>query len=290
LDILLIILLRVVMSVSANAIQKRLLLNRAGVKDTWLLTYSLMLGPAALIAGIGHSHGDISFWRNILIGGGLDAIGNLAMVAALRATDISIFGPLNAFRPILALLAGWLFLGEVPSVSGFTGIIITIAGAFFLFTETPGATSASQPKQVAKILAFRVAGLCLGTIGAVFLKRAAMRASAELTVAAWIFFGLLPLLFLSITQDRNRSEPLHKTLARHSSWLIPHAVVFLLLQWLTIRIFQVTLLAYSFVFFQLAMLLQVIVGRLLFNEPAFPRRLLGATIMALGSALIIWKG
>jgi uncharacterized membrane protein len=286
----LIILLRVVMSVSANAIQKCLLLNKAGVKDTWLLTYSLMLGPAALIASFGHSHGDLSFWRNILIGGGLDAVGNVAMVAALRATDVSIFGPLNAFRPVLALVFGWLFLGEIPSSFGLAGILMTMAGAIVLFTGSPDKVTRPQAKQVAKILTFRIAGLCLGTIGAVFLKNAAMHASAELTVAAWIFFGLLPLLFLSITQKGNRSEALHKTLVRHKSWLVPHAVVFLLLQWLTIRIFQVTLLAYSFVFFQLAMLLQVVVGRFLFNEPAFPRRLFGATIMAIGSAIIIWKG
>jgi len=62
------------------------------------------------------------------------------------------------------------------------------------------------------------------------------------------------------------------------------------MQWLTIRIFQMTLLAYSFVFFQLGMVLQVFVGRIFFNEPSFARRLTASIVMAGGSILILWRG
>jgi hypothetical protein len=86
---LFIILLRVTLSVSANAIQKRLLLDGARVNQAWILTYALMLGPATIAAAIRSEGGGAAFWRDILIGGGLDAIGNLAMVAALRGTDLS---------------------------------------------------------------------------------------------------------------------------------------------------------------------------------------------------------
>ena len=117
-----------------SAVQKRLLLDRAGVSHTWILTYALMLGPAVLIACFNPSPLTGGFWRDILIGGGLDAIGNLAMIAALRSTDLSIFGPLNALRPILALLFGWVFLGEHPTSVGMIGIGITVFGGVILFT------------------------------------------------------------------------------------------------------------------------------------------------------------
>ncbi len=72
--------------------------------------------------------------------------------------------------------------------------------------------------------------------------------------------------------------------------MLLHAVLFFVMQWLTIRIFQETLLAYSFVFFQLSLVLQVVVGRTLFGEPSFRRRLAACAVMGLGSALILLKG
>src|SRR6188768_1278150 len=96
-----VILIRVVLSVSANAIQKRLLLDGNRVSQTWILTYALMLPLALVATAFNWTNPTLPFWRDILIGGFLDAIGNLAMVAALRGTDISIFGPLNAIRPII---------------------------------------------------------------------------------------------------------------------------------------------------------------------------------------------
>src|SRR3954468_24625669 len=153
----LLILLRVVLSVSANAVQKRLLLNRAGVYHTWILTYSIMLGPATLFAVIKPGMGGSQFWRDILIGGGLDAIGNLAMVAALRSTDISVFGPLNAVRPILALLFGWLLLSESPTALGMAGVGITVVGAVILFSDTDP-HHATRWSDTWRALALRVTG------------------------------------------------------------------------------------------------------------------------------------
>ena len=285
-----IILLRVVLSVSANAVQKRLLLNGAGVNQTWILTYALMLGPAILAASFRPAGGGTLFWRDILLGGGLDAIGNLAMVAALRGTDLSIFGPLNALRPILALAAGWIFLREAPTAPGLAGIGITFLGALILFGGQSAEKTPDQLSHFWRMLFLRITGLSLGTIGAVFLKRAALQSSAEMTVAAWIFCGLIVLLSFALIRRPQSLASLGAELAKHRSWLGLHAIVFITMQWLTITIFQTTLLAYAFVFFQLAMVLQVVAGRLFFAEPAFRRRLLGAAVMTAGSGLIIWKG
>lgn len=287
---ILIVFFRVLLSVSANAVQKRLLLDGAGVNQTWILTYSIMLGPAAVVAACTWRGVDAWFWRDILLGGGLDAIGNLAMVAALRGTDLSIFGPLNALRPILALAGGWLFLGESPSSAGLTGIGITFLGALVLLVEPGKRTLPANRREVWKMLLLRISGLSLGTLGAVFLKRAALRSTAEATVAAWIFFGLVVLLLAAMFQQRGRLPKLITPLGTHKKWLALHAAIFLTMQWLTIVIFQRTLLAYSFVFFQLGMVLQVVVGRVFFREPAFARRMLGAVIMSAGSALILLRG
>ena len=279
---------RVILSVSASAVQKRLLLDRAGVSHTWILTYALMLGPAVLIACFNPSPLTGGFWRDILIGGGLDAIGNLAMIAALRSTDLSIFGPLNALRPILALLFGWIFLGEHPTSIGLIGIGITVFGGVILFTgREPSNTTRSS---IWKPLLLRTAGLSLGVLGAAFLKRAAGVSSAEVTVAAWIFCGLIVLLGFAAIRKRDSFGTLRPAFAAHWKWLLIHSAMFMTMQLITIRIFQETLLAYSFVFFQLGMVLQVLVGRIFFSEGAFARRLIAAVVMAAGSVLILWRG
>ena len=285
----LLIILRVVLSVSASAIQKRLLLDRAGINATWILTYGFMLLPAAILAAGRWADVDARFWRDILIGGGLDAIGNLAMVAALRATDLSIFGPLNAIRPVIALFFGWFFLAENPTPMGLLGIVITVIGGVLLFTGSEGGER-HHFRAIWKSLVLRILGLSLGVAGAVFLKRAAMAATAEVTVAAWIVCGLVVLLGFAVIRDSAALVNLRSAVSLHWNWLLAHSAVFLTMQVLTIYIFQKTLLAYSFVYFQLGMVLQVFVGRFFFQEGAFARRLVASIIMALGSILILSKG
>jgi drug/metabolite transporter (DMT)-like permease len=212
----------------------------------------------------------------------LDALGNLAMIAALRAADLSVFGPLNAIRPILALLFGWLFLKEIPTAAGLWGILITVGGACFVLKEDPHA--GDKRSSVWAVLGFRLLGFALATVASVFLKRAAMTVSAEMTLMGWFGCGLICLLVYG-TVRRESLVP-----SGERDWLVIHAITFVIMQWMTIKIFQNTLLSYAFVFFQLGMVLQVIAGRLFFREPHFGRRMVGCVVMSIGAALIIWRG
>jgi drug/metabolite transporter (DMT)-like permease len=296
----LLVLMRILLSVSANGLQKRLLLDGLRVTPVWLATYMLMLVPGLIFAVPCSLTVSAGFWVNVLLGGLLDAAGNLAMVAALSSTDLSIFGPLNAFRPMLALCFGWIFLGETPTLAGAAGVAVIIGGALTLLGgETPTAPSAennqSQPKPrmnsaALRVLSFRLLGLSLSTIGAVFLKRAALAGPIGLTLGGWIACGLLCLFVVTFARCRHPLALISEALRRHPAWLIAHTFTFFAMQWLTIRIFQQTLLAYSFAYFQLAMVLQVLCGRLFFREPHLRRRLAGAVVMCLGSALLAWRG
>jgi drug/metabolite transporter (DMT)-like permease len=279
---------RVFLSVSANAVQKRLLLQGIRVTPLWLATYLLMLMPALAICATVSVPSGKEFWINALLAGLLDAAGNLAMVGALRVTDLSLFGPLNAFRPVLALCFGWLFLREIPTILGGIGVIITVLGALVLFGKpSVGATARRASWQM---LALRLGGLSLSTIGAVFLKRAALAGSAEITLGVWLVCGLACLIAVTILRHGNAASAVMVGLRMSFGWTALHALLFLVMQWLTIRIFQNTLLSYSFVYFQLGMVLQVFTGGMLFKEPQMGRRLAACAIMCLGSALVLWKG
>lgn len=243
-----------------------------------MATYAIMLPFSFAAAVIAWSAPPSSFWLDSLLGGTLDALGNLAMLAALRATDLSVFGPLNAIRPILALLFGWMFLNESPTGPGMFGILITAVGTVIVLKEDGPA------KKSLKAIAWRLLGFALSTTASVFLKRASLAVSAEMTLAGWIFCGSICLLIYGLA----RKESLFPSEER--ACLISHAAAFLVMQWLTIKIFQATLLSYAFVFFQLGMILQVIAGKYFFDEPHFARRMLGCVVMGAGAALILLRG
>ena len=253
----------------------------AGVTALWTANYAMILPLAFIAAAFQWVRPPSSYWWDSMLGGVLDALGNLAMVAALRVSDLSVFGPLNAIRPIIALVFGWIFLKESPTYAGLFGIVITALGGIIVLK---GDRANGSVEGIWKILAFRCSGLALGTIASVFLKRAALSVSAEMTVAGWIFFGLLTLVIFGIATG----EPLGP--ARAGKWIYLHVAVFFTMQLITIRIFKSTLLSYAFVFFQLGMILQVIAGKVFFDEPHFVRRFLGCIIMSAGAALIIWRG
>ena len=267
---------RVLLSVAASTLQKHLTRRDVGSAALWRATYLWMALPACLIVALGLRRGlSVDFWFNALAAGTLDALGNLAMVAALRRTDLSVFGPLNGFRPVLALVFGWVFLHETPTALGAVGVGVTVIGtAMLLRDDKPEKTNGTAWQ----MFGLRVAGLALSTFASVFLKRATLFGGPELTLGIWILCGL-PVFWL--WSSRKIETP---TDQRHLLTL--HAAAFLVMQWLTLHVFAPTLLAYSFAFFQLAMVLQVAVGRWMFNEPHFRKRLACCAVICAGAALI----
>ncbi|HTI70222.1 MAG TPA: EamA family transporter [Candidatus Limnocylindria bacterium] len=282
------ILSRVLLSVSGNALQKRLAGRGLSILSLWLVTYILMLAPFVLLALGHHPSRSRDFWENALLGGLLDALGNLAMVAALRSTDLSVFGPLNAFRPVMALLFGWAFLGETPTLYGALGVGVIVAGAVILLKRPSG--DAPSPGDSVRPLLFRGLGLSLSTIGAVFLKRAAGVADTATVLAAWTACGLACLVIIGSLRVPRPWASWRATVKESGGWLLLHALIFALMQWITLKIFVGTLLAYSFAYFQLGMVLQVVAGVVLFREPGIWRRLAGCLVMGVGAGLMTWKG
>src|SRR5687767_9625434 len=118
---------RVLFSAGASTLQKKLTLLGVPIPRLWGTTYVLMTLPAVLALALAWKNPVApGFWPNALAAGLLDALGNLAMVAALRSAHLSVFGPLNGFRPVLALLFGWIFLAEQPSPLGASGVVVTV--------------------------------------------------------------------------------------------------------------------------------------------------------------------
>lgn len=277
-------------SVWASILQKQLLTSGTGSGRLWLATYLCLLLPGVCVFTAFPGHTGPGFWINALVAAVFDVAGNLAMASALRVTDLSIFGPLNAFRPALAGFAGWILLNEVPTQGGFAGVAIITAGAFWLLTPPARDAAPELLRERLSALAWRVLGLGLSMIGAVFLKRATLAGSPESTLGVWVVAGggcLLAAFCAVPAWRKSLRTPLTPSNRR---LLALHALAFFAMQWLTLKIFQHTLLTYSFAFFQLGMVLQVILGRWIFREPDFRRRLFACALMSAGALLVLFAG
>ncbi len=58
--------------------------------------------------------------------------GNVLMMYSLRITDLSLFGPVNSWKPLVSLLLGVLVLGEVPGLTGLAGVGLILGGSWLL--------------------------------------------------------------------------------------------------------------------------------------------------------------
>jgi drug/metabolite transporter (DMT)-like permease len=56
---------------------------------------------------------------------------------ALKAIGVAHTSVFNNVTPIVALLAGWLLLGEHPSIPQFAGVILVLVGVFIVRSRKP---------------------------------------------------------------------------------------------------------------------------------------------------------
>jgi len=278
---------RVLLNASVATLQKRLTLQGIRGAEIWRISYAWMSLPALLMLALTlRQPVHAGFWRDAALAGLLDALGNLAMLAALASTDLSVFAPLNGFRPVLAMAFGWAFLGERVSWNGGLGVGVTVLGAALLLGN-PGGGKTPWTAAAWKTLGLRALGLALSTLASVPFKRALLTGSSAATLGIWILCGL-PVVWIGFrkTPPPPEEEP-HVT--RERGLVFAHAAIFFAMQWLTLEVFRTTLLAYSFAFFQLGMVLQVLIGCFVFREGQLFRRLVCCAIMVLGALLISLK-
>lgn len=72
------------------------------------------------------------FFYSIPIACVIDVCAIMLMSRSLRSSSMGGSVPMLSFTPVFLLLTGWLILGEKPNLLGLTGIIIVVAGSYYL--------------------------------------------------------------------------------------------------------------------------------------------------------------
>ncbi len=227
------------------------------------------------------------FWLNMFLAALFDMTAGLFMVLAVARTDLSVFGPLNAYKVVFSTLLALVFLHEVPNTQGFIGIGIIIIGSFLLFPPNKDSDTPIHHLLLDRGVQYRFLSILLFSIGTLPLKNAVLLSTPLTTTIFWALLGL-PLALLAnrlfvhdnLKQDFKRSQP-------YLSHFIGLGALIFILQYCTLVLFSQMLIAYSLALFQLALVLQVFLGYKIFNEPHFYRRLFASFVMVSGSLLVL---
>ena len=241
--------------------------------------------PGALQVGSG-------VWPNMVVAALLAVAGNVLLVYALSETDLSVLGPINAYKSVVGLVLGIFLIGERPTPLGLAGVLLIVAGSYFVMDR-----SINQPASNAFVRFFsergiqlRFAALFFSATEAVFLKRAIVVSSPITVLVLWSVLGFL----IAVTgvaalfpRDVTRQVLILRQAGGTYARLAIATGVMQLATLLTFRHFHV---GYSLALFQLSTIVSVVLGRRYFGESHFRERLVGSLVMTVGAALIVVFG
>ncbi len=283
---LLAVIIRILVNPFSNVLQKQITLKGQHPLFINLTTYTLLAFISVfLIYDISIQSLDTEFWIYSIAGGITGALGNGFIVKGLDKGDLSVLGPINAYKSIVGMLFAFIIIREVPNIWGLMGMGFIIVGSYFVLDTTEEKFSWQLFKTPA--IQYRLAALVLTGIQAVLDKKVIEHSNLEIAFAGWSIFGAgFSFVFILFTKVSIQKE--FKIVDRA---ILVKYFLLLLTVGLMLASTNYTLshmpVGYALALFQLSILLSVVLGHRFFNELHLFKKLMGATIMVIGSALII---
>lgn len=279
---------RMLASVTGNVFQKQM--SHRGLSPLYItlggyLVLSLISLP--LLSQIQLTAIQPDFWLNITLAALLDMAGTLLLVMSLSRTDLSVFGPLNAYKVVFSTLLALIFLGEIPSLQGFTGITIILAGSVLLFPPKTTGSNRLISLLSQRGVQLRFLSILLFSVGTLPLKNAVVTGGPLATTLFWCLIGLplaTVIYFLFSSQSLKKDWQQSHSKLRDFLWL---GTLIFAMQYCTMLLLENLLIAYALALFQLSMVLQVFLGYRIFHEGHLYRRLAACSVMIIGCLLVL---
>lgn len=217
----------------------------------------------------------------------LEVAAMLLYMRSLKICDLSLCVPFLSFTPVFLIFTGWLILGEGLNRWGILGTLLIAGGSYFLGLG-PGRRGFLDPfKALAREKGTRLMLLvaAIYSVSAALFKLAVMHSDP-------VFFGIAyPMTFTGVMLagyplSRERAMP---PLSR-SGWWLAAGFFFALSTICLAGGVKLAPMAYMVSVKRLALLLSVIIGGAWLRERPFLPRLLAASLMCAGVALITLKG
>jgi len=288
------VLIRIVANPLANVFQKQLTQRTAnplfviGATYGFLTLVCLPFSSQLQFTGL-----SAMFWQNILLTSSFAVIGNVFLVRALHIGDLSVLGPINAYKAVVGMIVSVFLLNEIPGWWGLAGLLLIITGSYVVlnydqtsFPLQSGNSSLFQRPAVK----LRLAALVFSAIDGAFLKKAIIQSTPVTAFFYWCLLGFLFTFIWLLTTMRSQWRAQLQLL--FSQKLTYTALV------LSVGITQLASnvalagmpVGYALALFQTSALVSVLFGYQFFQEKGIIRKLIGASIMIAGAVLITVLG
>lgn len=286
------IFVRIVANPLSNVLQK--LATRDGAAPTFVIaaTHALLTVAVVPLVVLLPWPSDGAFWWNMALCAVLAAASNALLVQAMRLADLSVLGPINAFKAVVSLLPGIVLLGEVPTAAALCGIALIVVGSYCL-SDPRAEREAALARETHRWgfspgVRYRVAALVLSATEAVFLKRALVHASPTVAFAWWAVLGLVAAVLIGLLpQVRTAWRDEFRSGARTPRLYLALAATTGLMQYCTLVAFAEVQVAAALALFQTSSIVSVLLGHRIFREPHVVRRLVGSLVMVAGAVVIV---
>ncbi len=283
LSLVLALLLRIFVNPLANVFQKKM---TDGGFDPLILSFSTYLFLS--LAGIPYAlfvdwtRLTPSFWCYAAIVGLLGALGNGFLVLAMKYGELSVLGPINAYKSVVGILVGAMLLAEIPNLAACLGVMLIIGGSYYVLDGTGERFSWRLLRRAD--VKYRLLAMIFGAVEAVFIKKVIQLSTPELSLLTWCWFGAIFSLPFLFRKSRATSVRIPRSLYR---WL--PGVVFCVgaMQLSTNYAFDRMPVGYALALFQLSAIVSVFFGYHFFRERNIVQKFCGSLIMVSGSVLII---
>ena len=208
---------------------------------------------------------------NVLCIGILGATGNYFIVKALSCGEMSSIVPINAFKPIMGLILGILFLNEIPCAKEVIGIFMVVAGTLLLNKNGALINMASL---------YKFLGLTFSATEVIFIKKVILLTDIN---TAFFFWAVAGCLFSSFVAFKC---PLKISKSNIGMQLLLVIAVFIM-QYSTNYVLSKMNVALALALFQLSVVIGVVLGIIIFHEKDLLRKFISASIMISGAITII---
>ncbi|MCP4149725.1 MAG: EamA family transporter, partial [bacterium] len=240
----------------------------------------------------GDLHLGSRFWLALIAGGSLNIATTIMYMKALKSSALSVTVPMVTFTPVFLFIISPILLGEFPPLSGISGIILVVLGAYFLNIKEKSSGLAAPFKALLRekgprlMLGVAFIWSITSNLDKIGIQNSSV---AHWAIAVHIFtiIVMVPVVwFASRYREDMAGASFMRDIVKSAKILGPLGFVNALKYICQLAALQFTLVAYVISIKRTSAVISVIFGFLIFKEDGIKERLLGAVIMIAGVLLI----
>lgn len=231
---------------------------------------------------------DNLFWLGVASSAFLNIFAGIFSLTAIKHAPISLIMPMSAFNPVFTTLFAIITLGEIPTPTKLLGIVVIVIGTYLLnISDIKHSLWRPFISLFANkyVLMFLTANI-LWAITPLFEKTAINHTWPQSPILVAGVGSFLLTLFLIPVISKSVQNPFRQ-IKQNLHWFLFFAPLSAVASWAAFTAYSLTNLGYVTSVIKLSTLFTIVWGAVFFKEEKIKERLLGASVMVLGTIIIL---